>query len=48
MILGDKPLLSEVVLSQYSTGRMQISNDAKLNMTDGTYKDIRGVEPRQP
>jgi hypothetical protein len=26
-------------LSSYSTGRMQISNDAKLNMADGAYKD---------
>jgi hypothetical protein len=27
-------------LSSYSTGHMQISNDAKLNMTDGVYKDF--------
>jgi hypothetical protein len=33
-------------ISSYSTGHMQISNDAKLNMADGAYKDIRGTEPR--
>jgi hypothetical protein len=27
-------------LTSQSTGRMQISNDAKLNMADGVYKDI--------
>jgi hypothetical protein len=27
---------------------MQISNDAKLNMTDGVYKDFRGCYPRHP
>jgi hypothetical protein len=32
-------------LSSHSTGHMQISNDAKLNMTDGAYKDFRGAEP---
>jgi hypothetical protein len=35
-------------LSSYSTGHMQISNDAKINMVDGAYKDIQGAEPRQP
>jgi hypothetical protein len=37
-----------MLLSSYSTGHMQISNDAKLIMVDGTYKDIRGAEPRHP
>jgi hypothetical protein len=27
-------------LSTYSTGHMQICNDAKLNMADGAYKDF--------
>jgi hypothetical protein len=27
-------------LSSYSTGHMQISNDAKLNIIDGAYKDF--------
>jgi hypothetical protein len=27
-------------LTSYSTGHMQISNDAKLNMPDDAYKDI--------
>jgi hypothetical protein len=27
---------------------MQISNDAKLNMADGAYKDIRGVDLDSP
>jgi hypothetical protein len=33
-------------LSSYSTGHVQISNDTKLNMADGAYKDIQGTEPR--
>jgi hypothetical protein len=33
-------------LTSYSTGLMQISNDAKLIMADGAYKDIRGTDPR--
>jgi hypothetical protein len=33
-------------LTSYSTGHVQISNDAKVNMTDGEYKDVRGAEPR--
>jgi hypothetical protein len=32
--------LPYVELSSYSTGHMQISNDAKLNMVDGAYKDF--------
>jgi hypothetical protein len=32
--------LPYVKLSSYSTGHMQISNDAKLNMVDGAYKDF--------
>jgi hypothetical protein len=35
-------------LSPYSTRHMQISNDAKLNMVDGAYKDFRGPYPRHP
>jgi hypothetical protein len=35
-------------LRSYSTRLMQIPNDAKLNMTDGAYKDVRGAEPRHP
>jgi hypothetical protein len=27
-------------LSSYSTGHVQISNDAKLNMADGAHKDL--------
>jgi hypothetical protein len=27
-------------LSSYSTGHVQISNDAKLNMADGVHKDF--------
>jgi hypothetical protein len=27
---------------------VQISNDVKLNMTDGAYKDFRGPYPRHP
>jgi hypothetical protein len=27
---------------------MQISNDAKLNMADGAYKDFQGLYPRRP
>jgi hypothetical protein len=26
--------------SSYSTGQVRISDDAKLNMTDGAYKDV--------
>jgi hypothetical protein len=32
--------LSNAKLSSYSTGRMQISNNAKLNMADGAHKDF--------
>jgi hypothetical protein len=32
-------------LSSHPTGHMQISNDTKLNMTDGAYKDFQGAEP---
>jgi hypothetical protein len=32
--------LSDARLSSYSTGRMQISNDVKLNMAYGEYKNI--------
>jgi hypothetical protein len=35
-------------LSSYSTGLVQRSNDVKLNVTDGVYKDVRGVEPQHP
>jgi hypothetical protein len=35
-------------LLSYSTGLMQISNGAKLNMADGVYKDVRGAKPRHP
>jgi hypothetical protein len=38
-------MLPYVRLSSHSTGHMQISNDAKLNMTDGAYKDFQGAEP---
>jgi hypothetical protein len=31
--------LPYVKLTSYSAGHVQISNDAKLNMTDGAYKD---------
>jgi hypothetical protein len=36
------------MLSSYSTGHMQISNDAKQNMADGAYKDFQGPYPRHP
>jgi hypothetical protein len=32
--------------ASYSIGYVQISNDAKLNMTDGTYKDFVTEPPR--
>jgi hypothetical protein len=32
--------LHYVKLSSYSTGHVQIFNDAKLNMADGAHKDI--------
>jgi hypothetical protein len=32
-------------LTSESTRRMQISNDAKLNMADVAYKDFRGCYP---
>jgi hypothetical protein len=32
-------LLPYARLSSYSIGHIQISNDAKLNMADGAYKD---------
>jgi hypothetical protein len=31
-------------LSSHSIGHMQISNDVKLNMTDGVYQNFRGAE----
>jgi hypothetical protein len=31
-----------------STELVQISNDAKLIMRDGAYKDLRGPYPRHP
>jgi hypothetical protein len=37
--------LHYVMLTSYSTGHVQISNDAKLNMSDGAYKDFRGPNP---
>jgi hypothetical protein len=35
-------------LSSYSIGHMQISNDAKLNMIDGVYKNFRRPYPQHP
>jgi hypothetical protein len=32
-------------LTSYSTGHMQISNDAKLIIVDGAYQDLRGPDP---
>jgi hypothetical protein len=31
-------------LTSHSTGHVQISNDVKLNMIDGAYKGVQGVE----
>jgi hypothetical protein len=33
-------------LTSYSTGHLQIFNDAKLNMPDGAYRDVHGTEPQ--
>jgi hypothetical protein len=38
-------LMNKWILTSYSTGHMQIYNDAKINMADGAYKDVRGTKP---
>jgi hypothetical protein len=40
--------LTYAKLTSYSTRHVQISNDAKLNMIDGAYKDFRGLYPQYP